>query len=227
VLADLAGEAIDRVVCLGDVAATGPQPRQVVARLRSIGCQVVMGNADAELLTPPAAAADSDDDAGRVAAISRWGAAQLAADDLDYLGSFQPTVTVVLGADVAIHCCHGSPRSFDEPIAATTPAGELDAMLNGVTATIVAAGHTHVQLIRRHREVVLLNPGTVGLACAPLPPAGPTRNVPWAEYAVVSADGGRCGIELRRVPFDLAALTAATRASGMPHAEWWIADWGR
>lgn len=47
VLADLAPEAPDRVVCLGDVALDGPDPRGVVARLRGLGWAMVMGNCDA------------------------------------------------------------------------------------------------------------------------------------------------------------------------------------
>jgi putative phosphoesterase len=190
VLADLAGESIDRLVCLGDVAATGPQPREVVARLRGLGCPVVMGNADA------------------------------------FLASFQPTVEVDLGGGALLLCCHGSPRSFDEAITATTPEDELDEMLAGGAATIVAAGHTHLQLVRRHRESILLNPGSVGLPIDPVPPAAPVRNPPWAEYAIVTADDGRLAIELRRVPFDLDRLETIARAGTMPHAAWWIADWG-
>lgn len=52
VLAALADERTDGIVCLGDVAATGPQPRETVERLRAVGCPVVMGNADAWLLDP-------------------------------------------------------------------------------------------------------------------------------------------------------------------------------
>ncbi len=50
VLAALAAEPADRIVCLGDVAV-GPQPREVVARLRELNGPIVMGNADAWLLT--------------------------------------------------------------------------------------------------------------------------------------------------------------------------------
>jgi predicted phosphodiesterase len=45
VLADLAATQVDEIVCLGDVAATGPQPYETVAQLRALACPVVMGNA--------------------------------------------------------------------------------------------------------------------------------------------------------------------------------------
>ena len=46
VLADMQTRSIDQVVCLGDAIQGGPQPAEVVDRLRAIGCPVVMGNAD-------------------------------------------------------------------------------------------------------------------------------------------------------------------------------------
>lgn len=52
VLADIERESVDGIVCLGDVAATGPQPQETVERLRELDCPVVMGNADTELLRP-------------------------------------------------------------------------------------------------------------------------------------------------------------------------------
>ena len=51
VLADLSHRNHDRVVCLGDAVQGGPQPAETVQRLRELGCPVVMGNADAWLLT--------------------------------------------------------------------------------------------------------------------------------------------------------------------------------
>lgn len=50
VLAKIDAECIEHVVCLGDIATLGPQPREVIARLRALGCSVVMGDIDAILL---------------------------------------------------------------------------------------------------------------------------------------------------------------------------------
>jgi predicted phosphodiesterase len=224
VLAALAAEGIDRLVCLGDVAA-GPQPTAVVDRLRQTGCPVVMGNADAELLAPPSAAAGLDEDASRFADIARWRAARLSAAQRETIRAYPPTVTVPLADDRVLLACHGSPRSFDDPVLATTPDAALDPMLAGVRAAILAGGHSHVQLLRRHRDLLLLNPGSVGLPMDRVPPAAPIRNPPWAEYAVVTAADGRLGLDLRRVPFDVDAFVAAALASGMPHAAWYTADW--
>jgi predicted phosphodiesterase len=226
VLAALAADGVERIVCLGDVAATGPRPAETVARLRGTGCPVVMGNADAWLLDPPAARS-ADETWRRFEEIDAWCPARLSAADLAYLRSFRPTVEVPLGGAGVLVCCHGSPRSFDDRIEATTPDDELDRLLAGLPAgtAIVAAGHTHAQLLRRHRDLLLLNPGSVGLAVAALPPADPVRNAPWAEYAVLTAEDGRLEVALRRAPLDVDAVVRSALESGMPHAAWWAAEW--
>ncbi|HEU5349636.1 MAG TPA: metallophosphoesterase family protein, partial [Ktedonobacterales bacterium] len=56
VQAALQAEGVERFVCLGDVVAIGPQPREVLRRLRELNCPVVMGNTDAYVLEPPPAA---------------------------------------------------------------------------------------------------------------------------------------------------------------------------
>lgn len=51
VLNDINGMEVDRIVCLGDAVQGGPQPAEVVTRLRELDCPVVMGNADDWLIT--------------------------------------------------------------------------------------------------------------------------------------------------------------------------------
>lgn len=212
VLDDLARGRPERVLCLGDVAATGPQPRETVERLREVGCPVVMGNADDELLRPIPDA--GDEEGRRIVEIDRWCAEQLAPEHLDYLREFRPTVEMPLGSDRTLLCFHGSPRSFDDAIIATTPEEELARMLSGHEAAVMAGGHTHEQFVRPHGKTTLLNPGSVGL------------NPPVAEYALVHLHDGRLAVELHRLPLDTAKVRREALDSGMPHAGWWASLWG-
>lgn len=211
VVEDLELERPDRVVCLGDVAATGPQPRETVERLRALGYPVVMGNADDELLRPIPEA--EGEEASKIVEIDRWCAGELSPDHLDYLRGFRPTLEVSLAAGNTLLCFHGSPRSFDEIIAATTPEDALDEMLSGHEAAVMAGGHTHAQLLRRRGETTILNPGSVGL------------NPPGAEYALVAREGGRLRVEMRRLPLDVGEIRRSAMESGMPHAGWWASFW--
>ena len=226
VLADLGRAGVDRLVCLGDVAALGPQPAEVVARLRALGCPSVLGNTDAWLLG--GAAPDPAGPTGDVMAeLTRWCAARLAEADWTYLRSCPATSEVPLDAGAALLCFHGSPRSYDEVIAATTPDADLAPMLAGCRAAFLAGGHTHVQLLRRYGDALVVNPGSVGLpGVGPGTPDLPVnRRVRWAEYAVLEVEERRRRIDLHRVPLAMERLLAAGRASGMPHLSWWAGKW--
>lgn len=224
VLAELEREQPDRVVCLGDVAATGPQPREAIGLLRATGCPVVLGNADEWLLTLQFSP-NPDELTAKIEEIDAWCREQLGPEDLAYLRGFRPAIEIPLDERMALLCCHGSPRSNTEAMRPATPDAELDAMLDNVQATIVACGHTHEPMLRRFGKLILLNPGSVGLPFQVDRQTGTVRNPAWAEYALIRWQSGALGIELRRVPVDARAVTAAARASGMPHARWWAADW--
>ncbi len=225
VLAALEAARLDTLVCLGDVAVFGPDPRGVVARLRDLGCPVVMGNTDAWALDP-APHPPRDADTPYVNAIELWGAAQLDDDDRAFIRSFAPTVTVDLGGGQQMLCYHGSPRSFHEGIFATTPDEQLADMLAGFPQPILAGAHTHSPLLRRYADRVIVNPGSVGQAFERRPNTDTTRHAPWAEYAVLEANGPALRVELCRTPVDVEAVVRLAYARGMPHAEWWAARWG-
>jgi predicted phosphodiesterase len=222
VLAALERERIDELICLGDVAALGPQPAEVIARLRARNCPVVMGNTDAWLLDPPP---DSADERERpMFALTRWCAAQLTDDDRAYVRAFPPILERSLGDEGRLLCFHGSPRSFDDVVIATTPDDDLRRMFAGYDATIMAGGHTHLAMLRRYGEARVINPGSVGLpGTGAIPPYN--HDVHWAEYAVLDVADDRVAVHLHRIGLDVAAMLDGARASGMPEYDYWAAKW--
>ena len=160
VLAEIGREGVDRIVCLGDISL-GPQPVETLERVRSLGCPVIMGNWDAWLLD---GMPQLDGQLGEVLGDLRsWSAEQLSSEQRHPLTEFHPTVEVALPDGATLLAFHGSPRSFEDLILATTPDEEVEEMLAGRTALVLAGGHTHFQLFRRFGESVLLNPGSIGL----------------------------------------------------------------
>lgn len=221
VLSELKQEQIDRVICLGDVAALGPQPREVIGRLRELSCPVVMGNTDDWYLQP---LPEGDDELREIA---QWGLQQFTDADLDYLRSFQPVIEMTLDTDKTLLCSHGSPRSYTDVITSTTPTAEVRSMFAGYQALIMVGGHTHVQMLRRYEQAFIINPGSVGL-----PGVGPDRedlprnkHVHWAEYAIITLHNGHVSFDLRRTPLDIPALLQAGYASGMPDIDSWVRTW--
>ena len=233
VLSALDGEGVDEIVCLGDVAGTGPQPRTgpqpggVLERMRALDVPVVMGNVDSYMLHVDSVEAPADELAAKFWDIDKWCAEQLTEADLEFMGGFQPTVRLDLGAGIRALCYHGSPRSFDDAIRPNTPDGELAGFLGGYEDAVFAGGHTHFAMVRRFGASYVINPGSVGMAYDRTGPAEDIRLAPWAEYALVTVRAGALSIDLRRVEYDKSLVAEAVRASGMPHAEWLASEWAR
>lgn len=222
VLRDLQGRSVDRMVCLGDAIQGGPQPAQVVERLRALGCPVVMGNADAWLLTGEETGAEpiSSERLRTMHEVREWSLAQLSAEDRAFIAGFLSTVELDLGGAGTLLAYHGSPLSFDDIILPDTPQERLAALLGGRAADVYCGGHTHVQFVRRlgAGPQVHFNPGSVGLAYSHHQPAEGFRADPWAEYAVLTLDGGGMRLEFERLRYDVAPLLEAYARGGRPHA---------
>src|SRR5689334_10736381 len=129
---DIKKRGVDQIVCLGDTIQGGPQAAETIKRLRDLKCPVVMGNMDTWMLTgiytereavPPEQAKKMD-------AVREWAISQLAADDLDFIKGFQPTITINLKKDLNLLCFHGSPANFEDIIRNTTPEDEFQRLLS-------------------------------------------------------------------------------------------------
>jgi len=219
VLADLARHPADRVICLGDVAQAGAEPREAIERLRTLGCPVVMGNADAWLLTGTWTGAPQPDDRVKILETVRaWSLERLDDADRAWIAAFPPTVEVDLDG-AKLLAFHGSPASFDEILQPTTPAEDFERALLPHADRILCGGHVHLQFRRRVGDSFHFNPGSIGLAYRHDAPAGVPFVDPWAEYAVLEVDHGRVSLDFRRVPYDVAAYVRKLRTSGRPHIE--------
>jgi predicted phosphodiesterase len=104
---------------------------------------------------------------------------------------------------------HGSPHSHMHDLLSTTPPEEIDRLLGGSQAPVMAGGHTHVQMLRQHRGALLLNPGSLGQPFKEYVNGRQPEVLSHAEYATVEADHGTINVTLRRVELDRGALKKA------------------
>lgn len=218
---DIKNQNVDHIVCLGDAVQGGPQPLEVVQRLRRLNCPVVMGNADSWLVSG-VQTADEGIPAERLAKmeeVRNWSLTRLTEDDLAFIASFQPTVRINLRNGLDLLCFHGSPVSFDDVILPDAPEPEFQRLLGPYANHILTGGHTHAQQIRRIGELFFFNPGSVGFAYNHNQIADEFFADPWAEYAILTAENGQVGLEFRRVPFDSQELVHIYVESGRPSAE--------
>jgi predicted phosphodiesterase len=145
--------------------------------------------------------------------------AQLTADDRAYLHALPATYKLDLGDGQTLLCYHGSPHSYDDILLATTAAEDVDRMLAGWSGTVLAGGHTHVAMLRRHGEMILLNPGSVGSPMVVFPEI--RRNPMQAEYLLLDVLNGRISTTFRAVELDGTAVQQAAHQAQMPHTDWW------
>src|SRR5215211_3658342 len=150
--ADIQSQEIDQIVCLGDAVQGGPQPAAVVQRLRRLNCPVVMGNADAWLISGEETADEGipPERLRKMGEIRLWSLSQLSEEDRAFISNFQPTVTIDLENDLSLLCFHGSPISFDDVILPAASEAEFQKFLGMYADQILTGGHTHAQQIRRN-----------------------------------------------------------------------------
>ena len=211
---------VEEIVCLGDVVQGGVEPAQTLDRLAALGCEIVLGNADALLLEIPGDSPEPVTE--RLLEVREWTLSQLSASHVEQIRSFAPVVRRELeGASLLLF--HGSPRSYDDVLLPELGGEALEPFF-GHDAALLAGGHTHLQWTRRIGDALYVNPGSIGISYdrhAAEPP--PLRSL--AEWALVTVLDGTVAVELRQVPYAAEDVRAASKQSDRPYADEWAAQW--
>jgi putative phosphoesterase len=204
----------DQIVCLGDVATLGVAPGEVIDTLQRLGCRCIMGNHDDYVLDPTLV--DSHIGSPIMLEAIDWCRQQLSRDQIEFVRKFEEGIELPLVGTHRLKLYHGSPSSNTVDLLADTPPDVFDEQLGPERATVMAGGHTHVQMLRQHRGTLVVNPGSVGAPFREIPNGGPPRILDHAEYAAVEVDGGDVSIALHRVALDRRALAKAALESANP-----------
>jgi len=193
--------ACDQLVCLGDVATLGPRPGAVLERLRALGCPCILGNHDEFMLNPGLVRSYSESPL-IVASVDATREA-LSREELAFIEGFSRTLAL---DDVFLY--HGTPRSNTEDLLAETPPARVDEMLEGRRALLFAGGHTHLQMVRQHRGMLIVNPGSLGLPFREYTSGGPPVILPHAEYAIIDVGPGVVSVDVRRIALERRTLAS-------------------
>lgn len=209
----------ERVVCLGDVVGYGPDPNEVVDRVRTMQAQTIRGNHD----KAACGLGDAEDFNPVARAAAVWTREQLRPENLTYLQKLPQGPMVV----DSIAMVHGALHDEDEYVFA--PAQALDGLIESPSA-VTFFGHTHFQggfsyrenkleVIQLHPDPganfaalrvelktrYLLNPGSIGQ---------PRDGDPRAAFAI--ADLGHDVVEFWRVPYDVESVQQRMERAGLP-----------
>ncbi len=215
VFAHIDGHGIDRVVCLGDIVDLGPQPNEVVQRLRERGVTCIRGNHDS---------LDDEPVVPVLREIEQWTAEVMTAANRAWLDALPHELRPDVGG-LDLLCVHGAPSGIDHGIVPGMTAAALDERLADTAFDVVACGHTHVQLIRRVGARTVVNVGSTSMPFVKPVGPGPPEVLPWAEYAALDVRDGVASIELIRVAYDVALVHDIARRVDMPGWATWSRGW--
>lgn len=223
VLADLRMQAPDLVVNLGDLVSGPFDPAGSADAQAALGCPTLAGNHERQLL--------DGDDTSPSDAVAR---PCLSPAHLDWMAGLPKTLQL---ADGEVFACHGSPADGDleyllEDVSSGRPVLAPDAAiqprLEGIgPARLVLCGHTHMPRLAQLGDVLVVNPGSVGMPAYtdghPVPHAIET-GTPHARYAVLTrGPGGAWSAELRAVAYDWDQAAQQAMAHGRPAVARWTA----
>jgi predicted phosphodiesterase len=135
----------------------------------------------------------------------RWVAQQLTDEDERQIAEWPATLMLAAPGHGDVLFCHASPRNDTDIFTRATSDDRLAPLFEGIRASVVVCGHTHMQFDRTHAGVRVLNAGSVGM------PFG----APGAYWLLIG-DGE---IEFRRTDYDLAAAADDVRQRAYPQAE--------
>lgn len=216
-----AGDNYDRVVCLGDIVGYGPDPNEVVDRVRVLDpVAVVRGNHDK--------AGCGIDDAADFNPVARaatvWTREQLRSENLTYLRQLDRGPLRVGDFQLV----HGSLRDEDEYVFMPP---EAQQSLEQAEAALVFCGHTHFQggfVLGQGGGVEVLEPSPgSGAASSDLPleaglkylvnpgSIGQPRDGD-ARAAFGFYDDRKRVVEYWRVPYDIEATQERMQQAGLP-----------
>lgn len=216
VIADVRAHPVDRWVCLGDALQGGPQPCEVIGRLRELGGATILGNADAFVLQGTVADGSSEMVSEPLRIIRDWTAEEIGDDGMAFIRSFVPTEHIELADAGSLLCFHGTPASYDEVLLPETPVDELSNALGSFEANVFCGGHTHLQWTTTYAGKTYFNPGSVGFGYNRHRTPDDFYLNPFAEFAIICDDGGIFRLEFCKVPFDIDAAIEAIKTSGRP-----------
>ena len=203
VLEQVRHAAVDRIVVGGDVLP-GPMAHDTMRCLLDLRLpvQFIYGNGEVAVL---------DQMAGRTPArvpepyrpAIHWAAEQVREYE-PVLAGWPLTLRLRIDGLGEVLFCHATPRNEDECFTRLTPDDRLLPIVDGLGASVIVCGHTHMQFDRMVGKARIVNAGSIGM------PFGE----PGADWLLLGPD-----LQLQHTSYDLLKAAERVRATAFPWPE--------
>jgi predicted phosphodiesterase len=203
VLEEVRQAPVDQIVIGGDVLP-GPMAHETLRCLLDldIPVQFIYGNGEVAVLQQMAGTTPARVPEQYRPAI-RWTAEEVQ-DYRDVLAAWPMAQHVHVSGLGHVLFCHATPRNEDECFTRLTPEDRLLPVFDGLGASVVVCGHTHMQFDRMVGRTRVVNAGSIGM------PFGE----PGADWLVLGPD-----VQLRHTAYDLAKAAERISATAFPWPE--------
>ena len=194
---------VTHTICLGDLVGYGASPLEVISFMRDNNIPTTLGASDAriafelsESIEPRSGVADQT---------LVWTKTQIGDSEMRYMRQLK-VVERLQTPRGRLKFFHGLPDDPDGRLDLQVHMSELDAQLEGLNASIIISGGTHIPAIQRTKNGVFVNPGSVGLSL---------NGEPGADCAIIEF-GLRPEVDLLKIKYDYQAAAFDILTWGLP-----------
>lgn len=203
VLQEIRRAEVDQIVVGGDVLP-GPMPRETLERLLDLDVpvQFIRGNGDREALAERRGMESGVPEPFRE--VMQWSARQLDPEHERLLAGWPQTIRLGIPGLGEVLFCHATPRSDTEIFTRLTPEDRLLPVFEGLRASVIVCGHTHMQFDRTIGRARVVNAGSVGMRFGE----------PGADWLLLGP-----GVQLRHTSYNLTEAAERIRSTEYPQAQ--------
>ena len=198
-------EGVDGYIVAGDMLA-GPNPAEVMDRLRALKCWMIRGNQENYILRYFTGNAPAYWYNSKQWAWMHWNYQRLDRNTLEFIAALPEQRQLQIPGTDPIRIAHGSPRNISELVYPDRDISLLDIALSQVTEPVLIFGHTHLQWkLNRHGKLAF-NPG--GLS-------GIFSGKPCGGYAMLTWETDHWQVEIRELHYDVALIRKSFVKTGV------------
>jgi putative phosphoesterase len=221
-LDDIERRRCDLILNLGDCVYGPLDPSGTASLLMNLEAPTIRGNQDRILTTPVSEVTDNP--------TFEFVTAELTKDQIAWFGWLDDTRT---HGDV--YMCHGTPQSDSSYLLEDTSGGtgvireneEITGELDGIDASIIACGHSHLQrVVKLSDDRLCINPGSVGLPAYTDDTGGPHKmesGSPHARYSIIErVKSGRWNVHEISLVYDWDSAAHYAELNDRPDWARWI-----
>lgn len=205
VLEDARSNNVKGFIIAGDHVGDGPQPGEVVERIRGLEGWIIKGNREEYTLSYNDGLNKEWENSNQMY-VAVWTQQCLNSSQIAYLRSLPEQLVVNIPGTSRIRVVHGSPFHIYEHLYPDKHLERLEKAVKGIKESVLICGHTHEAWSKTIDGKLVVNPGSLGIHF---------NDKICAEYSILTWKGEHWQEEHRYVKYDICEVERAYERAGL------------